>query len=203
MRTFQAAAGQELNPAKTKLLPIGASPPNTLLPSTIHGLKVVSSATALGITFHNGVQPPSADWPGLLAQVEECFTKLSRLRLSAFGRGFSSAAYGISTLLFHAEYAGFPPAAFQPGRAGRPAGTFAQLATWTAKLVDRGLAPADTKHKFSGVRGDLLAAPPANGGFGAMPWREHISARHACWGARLISAGIPQHQPAPPGQHPS
>jgi hypothetical protein len=25
-------------------------------------------------------------------------------------------------------------------------------------------------------------------GFGAMPWREHILARHACWGARFVSA---------------
>ena len=34
----------------------------------------------------------------------------------------------------------------------------------------------------------LLAGPAASGAFGALPWREHILARHAWWGATLITA---------------
>ncbi|GAB4814593.1 hypothetical protein N2152v2_001639 [Parachlorella kessleri] len=185
MRTFASASGQHLNPTKTKLLPIGASPP--FLPPTIHGLEVVHTAEGLGITLNSGTQPPSADWQALLQKVEASYTKLSCLGLSAFGRGFGSTAYGTSKLLFHAEYAGpLPPACA------------AQLDSWTARLVDGGRAPSNRQRGFTGVKGELLAAPPACGGFGTLPWQEHISARHAGWGLRLVMAGQPAQQRNPP-----
>ena len=180
MHTFQAASGQELNPIKTKLLPIGATHPFTL-PASIHGLAVVSHASTLGITFNHGTQTPTADWPALRDKVQQSFSRLARLQLSAFGRGFASAAYGTSKLLFHCEYVGLPPNTLM-----------ADLDTWTAKLVDGGRSPQCSNRRFAGVKGQLLAAPPASGGFGALPWREHIRARHAVWGVRLITAGMPQ-----------
>lgn len=36
--------------------------------------------------------------------------------------------------------------------------------------------------------GWALAGRPADGGFGALPWREHITSRHAWWGLQLLLA---------------
>ena len=176
MSTFAAASGQHLAPEKTHLLPIGAQPP-TPLPDTMHGLKVVSSADALGLQFHAGTQPATADWQPKLQKVEAKYSKLATLGLSAFGRGFGSAAYGVSQLLHACELAGSPPAQ-----------TVSHLNNITARLVDRGLAPEDTHHAFAGVRGPLLAGHPRDGGFGALPWEQHVHSRHAAWAVRLALA---------------
>jgi hypothetical protein len=56
------------------------------------------------------------------------------------------------------------------------------------KLVDRGLAPASHVRRFTGVAARLLAGKPAEGGFGTLPWLEHIRARHAWWGALFATA---------------
>lgn len=174
VRTFAAATGQHLNPSKSRLLPIGALPPD--LPPTSLGLQLVTSATALGIAFGPAADP-SAAWPALVTEVERGYTRLANLprTFSIFGRGFATAAYGVSKLLYHAEFAGHPPAAH-----------LARLSSVTAKVVERGLAPADTRHRFAGLPGWLLPGRPAAGGFGALPWHEHITSRHAWWGLRLI-----------------
>ena len=176
MATFAAASGQHLAPEKTHLLPIGSQPPAPL-PPAIHGLQVVPTADALGLQFHAGTQPATADWQPRLQRVEAAHEKLASLGLSAFGRGFGSAAYGVSQLLYCCELAGFPlPAAVT------------RLSTITAKLVDRGLAPSGAHHAFAGVRAELLAGHPRRGGFGALPWQQHIHARHAAWAVRLALA---------------
>ena len=176
MATFAAASGQHLAPEKTHLLPIGSQPPAPL-PPAIHGLQVVPTAEALGLQFHAGTQPATANWQPRLQRVEAAHEKLASLGLLAFGRGFGSAAYGVSQLLYCCELAGFPlPAAVT------------RLSTITAKLVDRGLAPSDAHHAFAGVRAELLAGHPRRGGFGALPWQQHIHARHAAWAVRLALA---------------
>ena len=176
MQTFAAASGQQLSAEKTKILPIGQLPA-WQLPPTIHGLQVVQTATVLGLQFASGTQQAQTDWQPRLQLVEQCYTKLAAMRLSAFGRGISSAAYGVSTLLYQAEYAGMPPPA-----------ALQQLSTITSKLVDRGLAPASTVRRFAGLPGELLAGSPRSGGFGALPWEQHVRARHAAWGVRLALA---------------
>lgn len=175
MRTFAAASGQQLAEEKTKMLPIGAVPEQ--LPASLAGLQVVSTATALGLTFRSGTQPPQADWKPRLEQLEACYTKLAKLQLSAFGRGIGSAAYGVSKLLYHAEYAGMPPNK-----------TIKHLNTITAKLIDRSVAPSAADRPFKGVAALLLAGNPRSGGFGAIPWQQHVLARHAAWGVRLALA---------------
>jgi len=60
MSTFAGATGQHLNLDKTHLLPIGALPAD--LPSQEHGLQVVSQASILGLTFHQGTAAPTANW---------------------------------------------------------------------------------------------------------------------------------------------
>lgn len=173
MHTFGAATGQRLNPDKTELLPIGTVP--TGLPDTVHGMRVVSTARALGLTFGAAAAEPSADWPAVMEGVEGCYARASSLPLSVFGRGFASAAYGVSKLLYHAEFAGHPPATHLD-----------RLDRITAKLVDRGAAPNDRAPRFAGLAGWLLPGRPAEGGFGVLPWREHITSRHAWWALHLI-----------------
>ena len=79
--------------------------------------------------------------------------------------------------MYCCELAGFPLRA-----------AVARLNTITAKLVDRGLAPSDARHAFAGVRAALLVGHPRSGGFGALPWQQHIHARHAAWAVRLALA---------------
>ncbi|KAI3427176.1 hypothetical protein D9Q98_007113 [Chlorella vulgaris] len=175
MDTFGAATGQRLNPAKTSLLPIGDVPAG--LPAVVHGLRVVSQATSLGVTF-GAAADPAARWPALMDGVGCCFTRIASLpRFSAFGRGFATAAYGVSKLLYRAEFTGHPPEQHM-----------AELMRVTAKVVDRGQAPGDATRKFAGLAGWALAGRPTDGGFGALPWREHISSRHAWWGLQLLLA---------------
>ena len=184
MRVFKSASNQEMSEEKTVVLPIGADP--GLEPPAMAGsLRVVRTAKALGVTFGRYTDKPVVDWPALVKQVEGCFTRLARMKLTAFGRGFGSAAYGVSQLLYQAEFTGLPP----------PSVT-SWLHSKTAQLVDRGKAPSESGG-FAGVAGHLLAGPPANGGFGALPWVQHILARHALCGQRLLSP-VPATAPLPP-----
>lgn len=175
MTVFAEASGQRLNPTKTVLLPIGAPFPAPL-PAEIAGLRVVSSAPALGFVFHHGTDPPSTAWDARLDSVRKGFSRLARLGLTAFGRGMASSSYCVSTLLYHAEYLGPPPAAHLDA-----------LATWSAALVDRGRPPNATEPSFPGVARPLLLGQPRCGGFGVLPWQFHISARLAAWGVRLAT----------------
>jgi hypothetical protein len=103
---------------------------------------------------------------------------LSRItQLSIFGRGLGSAAYGVSTFLYAAEFSDLPSPA-----------QCAELEKVVAKLVDRGQHPDDQSRKFSGVSKELLPGRPVDGGFGVMPWMQHIKARHSWWGAQFASA---------------
>jgi hypothetical protein len=145
------------------------------------GLQVVASCKALGIHFQsNGVVV--VDWQTRVEAVLSKFASLSRLPLSLFGRAFASSGYGISKLLYAAEFGGFPPAALLD-----------RLQAATTKLVDRHMAPSAPGRRFAGVAGPLLVGHPSTGGFGAFPWREHVAARHALWAIRLMrgSASTP------------
>ena len=171
MGTFGDASGQRLNPDKTVLLPIGV--PQPALPPTVHGLRVVSTATALGLTFASAGDPPP-DWPTLVGGVERCYGRLACRAMSVFGRGFASAAYGMSKILYHAEFADLPPAA-----------TLTRLHKITAKVVDR-CEPPNAGRGFPGLAGWVLPGRPSEGGFGTLPVEEHIYSRHARWCLQLI-----------------
>lgn len=175
LATFGDASGQRLNVTKTRALPIGAAPPG--LPASAHGLQVVSAAKALGVTFGSDADPTAA-WPDLVAGVERCYARLAFLpkSFSVFGRGFATAAYGVSKMLYHAEFTGGPP----DERRDR-------LARSTARLVDRRLPPEGGPPRFAGLASWLLPGRPIDGGFGALPLGEHITSRHAWWGLRLIT----------------
>ena len=212
MAVFKQASGQGLNLDKTLVLPIGRKTRLDLwylhfarqsgpfpLPAPEHagaarqaqqqlathssstppdtrweGLRVVSSCKALGVHLQADGSVV-VDWQARVDAVLSKLTCISRLPLSAFGRGFASAGYGVSKLLYAAEFAGLPPPAL-----------VTQLERAVAKVVDRKMAPAARGRKFAGVAGPLLAGHPRAGGFGALPWKEHISARHAVWALKLV-----------------
>jgi hypothetical protein len=209
MGIFKAASGQGLNIDKTLVLGMGKAAmlrfweehfsaaghnqqqcralglgklqddPNAIPQAcTVHGLKVVRSAKALGVTFC-GNGKVEVDWQGLLAKVLKVYSFIARVPLSMFGRAFAAAGYGISKLLYCAEFSGLPPPDI-----------LQQLNRATAKLVDRHLSPASTQRRFPGISSDLLTGHPSTGGVGAMPWKQHVLARHAVWGVRLILAEI-------------
>jgi hypothetical protein len=199
MDVFGDASGQRLNLAKCQLLPLGWTPGDPL-PDEIEGMRVVRHATTLGIQFSdegNGQEPaPGVDWEQRLKVVRACYDKLARLPLSMFGRAMGAAAYGVSQLLYHAEFSDMPETVVE------------QLLKMTTKLVDRGLAPAASPlrrgHRLPGIRSHLLPGPPASGGVGMMPWQEHITARHAVWGRRLAEglAQLPLAGPPPASSPP-
>ena len=187
MHTFGEASGQRLSQRKSQLLEIGAVGPLEAAPLEVHGLKVVDRVKALGVVFHRGVTPASAQWDDLLDKVEVCYRRATRVNLSAFGRGFASAAYGVSRLLHAAEFTGLPAAAVK------------RLQQATSALVDRdeppglplsgGEAADEPGRSFAGVRWDLLCGRPETGGLGALNFQHHLSARAAKWGLRLLLDG--------------
>jgi hypothetical protein len=200
MESFAAATGQHLNISKTKVLVLGRAARQARAAQQQqqrqhqqqqqqHGQpqqqqqrrrrreepQVVTTATVLGVSI--GGEPASVyaeRTPGVLAALK----RLSQLKhLSALGRGLSSAAYGVSKMLYAAEFSDLPTDA-----------ECHALSAAVARLVDRGISPDSQERLFAGVGAELLKGKPAHGGFGVLPWREHILARHAAWGAKFVSA---------------
>jgi exonuclease III len=178
--TFGDASGQRLNRGKSKLLPIGALPVGQALPAAVCGLPIVTSAVTLGIAFANDDDAARAamDWAARVDGVLACYKKLACLPLSMFGRAFAASGYGVSQLLYHAEFS------------DPPATALARLQQATVKLVDKGLAPHASPlrpgHRLPGVPSGLLPGRPSEGGVGMMAWGPHITARRAVWARRLL-----------------
>jgi hypothetical protein len=176
--TYASASRQVINLSKCRALPIGAVAAVPLAGARVGGVQLVAEATALGVTFAAGTgdAQPKGGWEAAGAKVLGAFERLAHLPLSRFGRAFGSAAYGLGRILFAAEFCGLPP---QP--------LLDQLQRAAAKLIDRKQAPGDSRRRFAGVRADLLAGRPVDGGFGALPLVEHVCARWAVWGSRMLA----------------
>ena len=188
MNVFGAASNQHLERTKVQILLLGApavESPN--LPLTAHGLGVVTSTMLLGVPIGTKAQTTASDWwTACTVRVHKAYSRIAAAKLSIFGRAMAAAAYGISQLLHCAELSDLPPPR-----------AIKELTKSTAKLVDRGRPPEDTTRTFTGMAYALLPGSPKAGGFGAMPWREHIIARHATWAARLAIAFLSS-GPCPP-----
>ena len=172
MATFAAASGQALNLDKTFLLPLGLPLPAPSSPW--HGLRIVSSARCLGIDI-TSAGAGTLDWEATKSRLFDSFDRISRFPLTVFGRGMASSAYGASRILYQAEFAALPPMAVTQA-----------IDQATARLVDRKLPP-DGRSGFAGVSFPLLLGSPLDGGFGVLPWRRHLVARHAQWAVRLMT----------------
>jgi hypothetical protein len=195
MDVFGDASGQRLNLGKCVLLLLGRWSWEPL-PTHVGGMTVVEEAQSLGIIYSDEGwdvrKPAGVDWEARLKAVSASYAKLARPPLSVFGRAMGAAGYGISKMLYHAEFSQPPDSVLQ------------QLSKITAKLVDRKLAPDAVPVRrglnMPGIRTALLAGPPAAGGVGVLPWKEHITARHAVWAARLLEwlGRVPYSDQPPP-----
>jgi hypothetical protein len=173
MEVYGDATGQRMQPAKSKLLPMGGAAVQDRPP--VAGIQVVSQAKSLGIIFGSrGVV--GVDWEDRMGVVRQRMQKISRLpNLSAFGRAFAINGYALSTLLYHAQFTGALPSEHS-----------ANLVRWSAALVDRSLGPEDSLRRPPGIPTDCMDAHPSEGGFGLMPVRAHLFARWAVDAVQLM-----------------
>jgi hypothetical protein len=138
------------------------------------GLQMVGEHTALGV-IHTADGRTKVDWDALVDQVEARYCRIAKLPLSMFGRAFAASAYGLSRLLYAAQFVELPPDA-----------VLQRLQTVTAKLVDRGHAPTRVGQAFAGIAAEALMGHPQVGGCGVLPLAQHLRARHAKAAMRLV-----------------
>ena len=141
----------------------------------VGGLPMVGSADALGVTFMATGQAV-VNWQKLVDGVETRYKRIARLPLSMFGRAFAASGYGLSRLLYAAEFVGVPPESVMQ-----------RLQSVTAKLVAQGQPPDATGHHFASIAAPALVGHPKVGGCGVMCLEQHIRARHARWAMRLMT----------------
>ena len=180
MLTFGRASGQFLNQAKTRAIPMGtlaaAAPPPAAQ------LVVEGAPQVLGVplpaNLTSGIRPPRVDWAPRLGKVEQRLQRLSSLCISAFGRAFAASSYALSCLLYTAEFSG-PPKITELTKVERQ----------VAALVDAKRGPDDRDARgFCGVSAANQLGSPCIGGFGVLPLRQHVMARHVVWAVRLALA---------------
>jgi hypothetical protein len=138
------------------------------------GLKLVGEHSALGVV-HMANGCTKVDWDALVDQVEARYNRIAKLPLSMFGRGFAASAYGLSKLLYAAQFVQVPQDA-----------VLQHLQAVTAKLVDRGQPPTRVGQAFAGIAAEALVGHPKDGGCGVLPLVQHLHARHAKAAMRLV-----------------
>eukprot|EP00775_Hariotina_reticulata_P015302 gene15302-biopygen3871 len=140
MQTFGDASGQYLQLSKCSLLPVGVVPPATLQLPPQAGLRLVQSATSLGVTFHSDGSIGMC-WQQRMQHVKQRMQRITCIpSLSAFGRAFAVNAYALSTLLYGAQYA-----------SSLHAEHAASLVQWSAAVVDANLGPEDDMRRPPGI----------------------------------------------------
>lgn len=183
--TIADATGQRLNPRKSAICPLGGVNVPAVLPAVVHGIPVTRTQKTLGVFFGDTTLDPRANrrlWNDRLAALTSRLDKIHSLSLSTFGRAFASSCYGASRFLFHLEFA-------DPE-------SFLQLVNNAQAQIHR----LTSSNRSSTARGRAFGrfvqlptyGPPALGGYGVIPIREHYLSRHAKWALSLIC-----HRPAP------
>ncbi len=193
---FGLASNQQLNAAKTHLLPVGRLPPNyrQLIPvgASVSGFTVVDSADTLGVAFSKGgggtillseIDEAGHDERGAWStkdeerclRVEATMTRIRSLPAVSFlGRGIASGAYGTSQLLHSLEFRSLPPA------------LTLRRVTMAATRVLSDPPPKNGTRRFFPIRHDYALGRPAEGGCGVLPCREHVRGRHAMMLVRAL-----------------
>jgi hypothetical protein len=187
MTVFGDASNQRLQSTKTRVLPIG-SPPEEPLLASIHGLPVVSSVTALGLTFSQFTGEISVDWDELILRVHSKVSRIVKCKLSCFGRAFAVNTYALSKILYFAQFTDLP---------ARKKLSYLERLLAAAVDHDECLAlprwldslarPNNRKRRFTGISRVLMAAHPRHAGLGLLPLSEHVTSRHAWWALRFIT----------------
>ena len=176
--TFARASGQHTNLDKSQLLPVGA-PLAVAPPAAVMGMRVVTSATCLGIRFANGFPVP--DWEEHLQRAAKPLARIVRMGMSAMGRGLALSAYGTARFLYQAEFSPLPPPP-----------VVVRYTSWQRGVVDSSCAPQQPP-KGGGLPADMMQGSPAIGGFGVLPLVSHVRARHLAWFARLAVSSATAH----------
>ena len=164
MDCFAAGSGQHLNKNKTWLLPIGAP---TDQPTAIHGLRVVPSATILGIEIQANSGLATFDWAPRLQSLEKYCRLLSAQLSSSFTKFSRLSTYKLPQELYRAEIV-------------RPSET--QLEQIHHAM--RSLLPSKT-----GWSSRMFPANTKMGGLGCLPLKEHLHARDLKWVSQLFTMG--------------
>ena len=92
--------------------------------------------------------------------------------LSIFGRAFCSSGYAATKFFHRMEFMALPAAT-----------VLERLQQRLAAYAERGQVVLRTD---ASLAWNLLGGRPRDGGFGALPVANHVRARHARWGARLV-----------------
>ena len=116
-----------------------------------------------------------SQWVSVMTRSPNCPYQLLAEPLQPLGMS-------ISKLLHCAEYTTMPQEAQH------------ELQRLTTALVDRGLSPSGlqerSQHALPGVPSQLLPGRPVQGGFGAMPWQQHITLSAPCqMGSKIPEVG--------------
>ena len=187
LEVFRRASGQAVSMAKSVALLVGPAPEHA--PDVVAGVPVRQATISLGVGISNSPTPPqrlpsqyttrSRLQPIPAAQqpqppvevldaimdragvVDACMARVCSVGLSDIGRGLAASTYVLSTALYHAEFGGL-----------------SQPLCDVAARVARRVAP--------GVPYTFLTCRPAEGGFGLLPFEEHIMARHVAMASRLV-----------------
>ena len=199
-RVFGFASGQRLSVPKSVLLRIGLLPPVADTPVQVQGMPIKVAAKALGVMFSN--PQPQQSWPAVpqhitrqtsqlppdvqqqqhhqqqwerrLLSAETAATKLAFLSESTSGRAHLVSAYSLSQVTYHAE--------FEDG-----------VQSYVDRLFQHAAAVVDVgpfykmRARRPGVRADMLTGAVKQGGFGLLPLRQHVLARHCKWSLDMIS----------------
>jgi exonuclease III len=153
---------------------------------------VKASFKSLGVIFSDCCSRCSCplaapvDWEARTAGVTQRLTSLSRMHtLSPFGLATAASTYAESPVHYHAEFGGLP-LDWQLELMSRE----------RARLVDgRWPRPnAGYQPRLTGIPGALQVGSPAAGGFGALPFQQHVQSRWARWGLRLARSGADAEQ---------
>jgi hypothetical protein len=117
-------------------------------------------------------------WGSRLLKVQQRLHKISSLGISAFGRAFAASSYAVFSLLYAAEFSGLPKVP-----------ELMKVERQVSALVDAKRSPADQEGRgFFGVSAVNQLGSPRVGGFGVLPLRQHVMARHVVWARRLALA---------------
>ena len=178
LTTFGAAGGQHLNPEKTCCCPWVQCPLISLPTPTAYEWSTLPPPSASPLAALPTLPPTGRSW----------------------WRGSSNASRASPTCPMPSQPSAAalvpPPTAYPSSyttlssRASPRPNTLAHLTSITARLIDRRLPPAGGPPRFAGLAAWLLPGRPAEGGFGALPWPEHITSRHAWWAIRLITEPV-------------
>jgi len=173
--TFGDASNLRPSVPKLQSLLLGATP-IVPPPPSLGAFKMVPQARSLGLHLTEGSGSPNNSRNNIKDKHLGRCKLLSQCHLSKFGRSSALSGYCNSVTFYAAEFSGLPPPPLLDS-----------IDKATSKLINRNLAPNKPGRGFYGIKTAEIAGHPTRGGFGLIPMKSHIIARHAKWALRLLT----------------